>query len=131
MAKRDLVLHNFWWKLTSLLLAVIVWFVVHQDAPVSASTAPRNTYRFTAHPLALLRDSTDKRPVRITPTEVEVTVTAPMTETTRLSEADIQTFVDINEVEGRSNKVRVRVYVPRGVRLEEITPDEATVEIME
>jgi YbbR domain-containing protein len=131
MAKRDLVFHNFWWKLTSLLLAVIVWFVVHQDAPAGAAIMPRNTYRFSSHPLAVLRDSTDKRPVRITPTEVDVTVTAPITETTRLADADIQTFIDLSEVDGRVSKVRVRVYVPRGVRLEQITPDEATVEIME
>src|SRR2546423_1746632 len=28
MAKRDYILHNFWWKLTSFLLAIIVWIVV-------------------------------------------------------------------------------------------------------
>lgn len=131
MAHRDIIFHNFWWKATSLLLAVIVWFVVHRDSPTGAQLVPRNTYRFPGHSLAVLRDSTDKRPVRITPTEVDVTVTAPITEATRLTDADIQTFIDLSEVDERHKKARIRVYVPRGVRLEEINPDEATVEIME
>jgi len=31
MAKRDYILHNFWWKITSLMLAIIVWIVVHDS----------------------------------------------------------------------------------------------------
>jgi len=131
MAKRDLILHNFWWKVTSLLLGVIVWFVVARDLPTAAPNAQRNTYRFPDHTLAVLRDSDDKRPLRIEPMKVDVTVSAPITEAARLTDSDIQTFIDLSEAQGRSGKVRIRVYVPRGVRLEEITPEEATVEVIE
>ena len=50
-----------------------------------------------------------------------------------LTDADIQTFVDMSDVDDRTDTVRIRVFVPgaRGVRLESINPQEATVEILE
>jgi YbbR domain-containing protein len=129
MAKRDLILHNFWWKVTSLLLAVIVWIVVHgTDQTNDIYRAPRH---FPGHVLSVMRDTNDKRKIRVTPTEVDIIVTAPITEATRLTDSDIQTFVDLSDVDERHTKARIRVYVPRGVQLESITPDEATVEIIE
>jgi hypothetical protein len=132
MAKRDYILHNFWWKVTSLMLAIIVWIVVH-DTGAAGDIIPRSQRRFAHHTLSLMRETTDKRPIRITPNEVEVIVSAPIMEATRLQDGDIQTFVDMGDVSGRNDKVRIRVFVPgsRGVRLESITPDEATVEILE
>lgn len=132
MAKRDYILHNFWWKVTSLMLAIIVWMVVRGTA-APTDIIMRSQRRFQHHTLSLMRETTDKRPIRITPNEVEVVVTAPIGEATRLREADIQTFVDMGDVNGRLDKVRIRVFVPgsRGVRLESITPDEVTVEILE
>ena len=132
MAKRDYILHNFWWKITSFLLAIIVWIVVHgTDRP--NDIAPRSKRRFSHHTLSLMRETTDKRFIRISPSEVEIVVSAPIMEATRLSDADIQTFVYLADVEGHHDKVRIRVFVPgsRGVRLESIVPDEATVDILE
>ena len=132
MAKRDYILHNFWWKVTSLLLGIIVWMVVHGTSG-AGDPIPRMQRRFAHHTLSLMRDATDKRPIRITPNEVDVVVSAPMMESTRLSDADIQTFVDMNDLTARTDTVRIRVFVPasRGVRLESITPAEVTVEILE
>lgn len=126
MAKRDYILHNFWWKVTSLLLAVVVWFMVY-----GGETTGGIRREFPAHELAVMRSSSDKRPIRVTPTEVFVVVTAPVMDATRLTDDDIQTFVDLNEVDITQTKARIRVYVPRGVRLESITPEEATVEFLE
>ena len=131
MAKRDYILHNFWWKVTSFLLAIIVWIVVHgTDRPGDVIRAKR---RFTHHTLSIMRESTDKRPIRIVPGEVEVVVSAPIMEATRLADADIQTFVDLGDVDEHTDKVRIRVFVPgsRGVKLESITPEEAAVEILQ
>ena len=132
MAKRDYNLHNFWWKVTSLMLGIIVWIVVH-DSGAAGDIIPRSQRRFSRHTLSLMRETTDKRPIRITPNEVDVIVSAPIMEATRLQDGDIQTFVDMADVNDRNDKVRIRVFVPgsRGVRLESITPDEATVEILE
>lgn len=133
MATRESIVHNFWWKVTSLLLAVIVWFVVKaQDTSTARpQVLPRHSYRFRSHPLNVMRDSVDKRPLRITPTEVDITVTTPITETSRLSASDIQTFVDLAEVDPQTRKAPIRVYVTRGIRLEKIVPTEAMVEIVE
>ena len=132
MAKRDYILHNFWWKVTSLLLAIIVWMVVHGTSG-QTDVVPRAQRRFANHSLSLMREATDKRPIHITPSEVEVVVSAPIMESTRLTHSDIQTFVDMADVDERTDTVRIRVFVPasRGVRLESITPAEVTVEILE
>jgi hypothetical protein len=128
MAKRDLILHNFWWKVTSMLLAIIVWFVVYDTSP---GAAPMSPARFPKHPLAIMRDSTDKRAIRITPTEVDVVVSTPIVARAVLTDADIQTFVDLSEVDPKTKTAPIRVYVPRGVRLEQILPDRALVEVIE
>jgi YbbR domain-containing protein len=132
MAKRDYILHNFWWKITSLMLAIIVWIVVH-DSGAAGDIIPRSKRRFAHHTLSLMRESTDKRPIRISPNEVEVIVSAPILEATRLQDSDIQTFVDMGDLTSQNDKVQIRVFVPgsRGVRLESITPAEATIEILE
>jgi hypothetical protein len=130
MAKRDYILHNFWWKVTSFLLAIIVWMVVRGTGAVPDAT-PRLERRFAQHTLSLLRETTDKRPIRITPSEVDIVVAAPPVEAMRLVDADIQTFVDMNDVDQRTDTVRIRVYVPRGVQLRSIEPQEVTVEILE
>ena len=132
MAKRDYILHNFWWKITSLLLAIIVWMVVHGTGG-QTDVIPRAQRKFPHHTLSLMRESTDKRPIRITPSEVEVIVSAPLDVATRLTDNDIQTFVDMGDVDERNDVVTIRVFVPgaRGVRLESITPAEVTVEILE
>src|SRR5687768_9736590 len=117
MARRDYILHNFWWKVTSVLLAIIVWMVVNGTTG-AGDALPRDRRTFRNHTLSLMRESTDKRPIRITPSEVEVVVSAPIGEATRLRESDIQTFVDMSDVDERTDTVRIRVFVPaaRGVR---------------
>src|SRR4051812_38968633 len=114
MAKRDYILHNFWWKVTSLLLAVIVWFVAY------SGDQPGTERSFPSHSLSVMRDATDKRPIRVTPSEVDVTVSAPILEVTRLTDGDIQTFIDLGEVDATHKKARIRVYVPRGVQLKKL-----------
>jgi hypothetical protein len=130
MAKRDYILNNFWWKVTSLLLAIVVWFVVYANSSHGSADFRRNIL-FSKHSLALMRDSNDKRPLRVTPTEVDIMVSVPVADAGNITDSDIQTFIDLTEVSGLRNKVRIRVYVPQGVRLESITPEEATVEILE
>ena len=130
MAKRDYILHNFWWKVTSFLLAVIVWFVVYGANQADGTTIGRER-SFPNHSLAIMRDATDKRPIRVTPSEVNITVSAPVLEVTRLTAADIQTFIDLGEVDPVLKKARIRVYVPRGVKLVRIEPDEVSVEFIE
>jgi YbbR domain-containing protein len=130
MAKRDYILHNFWWKVTSFLLAVIVWFVVYGANRAEGNVIGRER-TFSNHSLAVLRDATDKRPIRVTPSDVTISVSAPVLEVTRLTDTDIQTFIDLNEIDPSRKKAPIHVYVPRGVKLEKIIPDEVTVEFIE
>jgi YbbR domain-containing protein len=130
MAKRDYILHNFWWKVTSLLLAIIVWFVVYAETAKGGGNLMRTVY-FPRHTLAVMRDSNDKRAVRVTPTEVDITLKVPLMDVSSINDSDIQTFVDLSDIDATHKKARIRVYVPQGVTLESLEPDEATVEIIE
>jgi hypothetical protein len=133
MVSRDLIFHNFWFKVTSLLLAVIVWMVVKGGdlpAPTSATQlAPPRTTVFPNHALLIIREATDQRPINIEPTDVEIGVAGPPAEMAALRESDIQAFVDLAEVRP-NGKARIRVYLPRGIRLETLNPKEARVEIL-
>ena len=133
MVSRDSILHNFWWKVTALLLAIIVWFVVKGgDLPNSAAATqlmPPRTKEFANHPLLLIREATDQRPIKIVPTEVVVEVSGPPAEMAALREMDIQAFVDVAEVRA-DGRARIRVYLPRRLSLERLETKEARVEIV-
>lgn len=135
MVSRDLILNNFWWKVTAFLLAILVWFVVKSwDLPPQSASAatqfiPPRTKAFAAHPLLIIREATDQRPISIEPTQVQVEVAGPPAEMAALRESDIQAFVDLAEVRA-NGRARIRVYMPRGLRLERLEPKEASVQIL-
>lgn len=132
MLSRDLVLHNFWWKVTALLLAIIVWFVVKGgNLPESGASQfiPPRLKAFPNHPLMIVREATDHRQINIEPTEVTIEVSGPPAEMAALRAMDIQAFVDLGEVRP-DGRARIRVYLPRRLSLERLDPKEARVEIV-
>jgi YbbR domain-containing protein len=134
MVSRDLILNNFWWKVTAFFLAILVWLVVKSwDLPASATAATQliqaRTKGFAAHPLLIIREATDQRPINIEPTQVQIEVAGPPAEMAALRESDIQAFVDLGEVRA-NGRARIRVYMPRGLRLERLEPKEASVRIL-
>src|SRR3954467_5670243 len=111
MAKRDYILHNFWWKITSLMLAIIVWIVVH-DSGAAGDIIPRSKRRFAHHTLSLMRKTTDKRPIRISPNEGELIVSSPQPEATRLQDSDTQALVDMGDLTSQKHTYTIRVFAP-------------------
>lgn len=135
MANRDLILNNFRWKVLAFVLAILVWGVVKSwdlpspNANAAAQLIPPRTKLFQAHPLLIIREATDQRPISIEPTQVEVEVAGSPAEMAALRESDIQAFVDLGEVKA-NGRARIRVYMPRGLRLERLEPKEASVRIL-
>jgi hypothetical protein len=105
MALREFVLNNFRWKLTSLLLAVLVWFLI-RSAIYKETTGGRNQV-LTQEPVLVLKAPGDPRVFRIVPPEVEVTVRAAR----ELHPEDLEVFVDLRDlpdVPSKSKQVLVR-----------------------
>src|SRR5262245_9396943 len=94
MAWRDLIWHNFWWKVASLILAILVWFTV-RPGDWSAETRDRateTTRRFDGLPVRVMTDAADAFQYRVVPDNVMVVIRGARTAIARLSERDIDTF---------------------------------------
>jgi len=124
MALRDFVLNNLRWKLTALLLAMLVWFVIKFKEP----TGGRNQ-ALTQHAVMVLKSPEDPRIFRIQPRQVDLEVQGSR----ELHPEDLEVFVDLTtlaDVDSASELVQVRgadaakviSITPERVRVERLTP---------
>jgi YbbR domain-containing protein len=123
---RNLVLENFWLKLFSLMLAVLLWLTVTfasrkdtgADQRVSSKTLP----------VTILASAEDVHNFRVNPIEVAVTLQGNPKTLHNLQTNDIRAFVDLTGVAAaRDLRKRIEVSVPAGVTLMRVMPDEAQV----
>jgi hypothetical protein len=76
---RNLILADFWLKLFSLALAVLIWFTVsfaiqRKLTPISNLAMPTAERAFPAMPIAVLSSAQDVRGYTVEPKTVDVTV---------------------------------------------------------
>jgi hypothetical protein len=130
MSLRDLVLNNFRWKLTALLLAMLVWFVIKVAIYKGATSGPNQMLRH--QPVMVLKAPDDPRSFRIDPPQVDVAVQGAK----ELGADDLQVFVNLTtwpeDLPSALRPVLVRaadsakVHVqPLFVMVERVTPTEA------
>lgn len=134
MALRDFILHNFRWKLSALILATLVWFVIQFAILVGFSPAETpedyRNYTFLRQPVMMLTSQVDTQAVRITPPRVDVVVRSTPSALNRLTESDIKTFISLVDVpEGLQVTREVLVYVPEGVEVYQIQVDPPAVKV--
>lgn len=109
MALRDFVLNNFRWKLTALLLAMLVWFVI-KFAAYKEFTGGRNQV-FRNQPVMVLKAPDDTRAFRIDPPTADVVVQA----TKELEGDDVEVLLDLTtmpDVNSALKQVLVRSAEP-------------------
>jgi hypothetical protein len=127
MPIRDYVLDNFRWKLTALLLAMLVWFVI-EVGHYRGTSAGRDQI-LSAQPVMVLKAPEDQRAFRVRPSQVNLVVKG----TKDLGTGDLEVFVDltkVSDVEGGLARVQVRgpdaaeviEVKPKWVRLERVVP---------
>jgi hypothetical protein len=131
MSLRDLVLNNLRWKLTALLLAMLVWFVIKVAIHKGATGGPNQVLRH--QPVMVLKAPDDPRSFRIDPPQVDVVVQGAK----ELGPDDLQVFVNLTKWPedvpslfkpvlvraADSSKVRVQ---PLFVMVERVAPPEAS-----
>jgi len=134
MAAPDYILHNFWWKLLSLLLAALTWLTIQtalqrdenlQQSPVIGSFSRT----FTALPITLLNSPTNLTRFKVDPATVLLDVTGPADQLKKLQERQIHVYIDVSDA-GDEKQFRrtIQVQVPTDLKVENLTPTYTSVE---
>ena len=136
---RNIILHNFWWKFTSVMLATVVWITFHNEVRLEGQTfkgindlvGPRTatSARNPALPIAILRAARDNRAFRLEPASVDITVSGDETSIRKNLPSELQVFVDLSRAGDEPFRARVQVSLPPGTKLERVAPDEVHVEL--
>ena len=128
MALPQLIRHNFWLKLFSLLLAVLVWFAVYvvrqgNDVTRTFVTSP-DTETFYDVAVFVMKQPGDERLFEVSPPSVDVKLTGESAVLRDLTRDDIKVYVDLTARRRRHvlRTEKVRVDLPPNVTLVQILP---------
>ena len=131
MAARDIILHDFWLKSFSLVLAIMVWLAVH--ANIRTESGAQNPFRLPEqdkfpHPIVLMTDPKDQQAYMVEPAYVTVKVNADADVLKKLNPNDIQVSVDLRHATNFPGAFPVDVKLPRNVSLQTYYPSHVHIE---
>jgi YbbR domain-containing protein len=122
---RNLVLEDFWLKLFSLVLAVLIWLTVTFASQKEVWTDQRI---FSHLPITILAAAEDVHNFRVSPSEVDVMVQGDRKVLQNLQGKDIRAMVDLTGVAAAHDlRKRIEVSVPAGITHIRVAPEEALV----
>ena len=133
MLSRDLIQQNFWLKLSSLILASLIWFTVfatQNDIKFGRNPISPSDSRVFAHvPVRILGHPGDARFFTVTPSDVSVSVRGSPNVLRNLGVQDLAAVVNVTQFgEGHGLSMKVQVFSPNGVTIESVRPLEVRVE---
>lgn len=138
MNLRRLILHNFWLKLVSIILASLLWLVVQLGLRDNESATRRfagvtASREFAQRPVLVLTDMAWRRGFRAEPREVSVTVSGPGLTVEQLQDSDLHPYVELMTPTQMKGEIpfKVRVQMPRGVTLVKVSPETVLVRPVE
>jgi len=133
---RDLLLNNFWWKVTALLLAIVVWLGFqprdkHLNLFPDAYKATYVRY-IVRHPVTIIKPATDQREFKVTPSEVDISLSGDQKILEELKASEVRASVDVVSLAGKTNLLPIVVTFPRGsdIKRENVSPDRVQVELL-
>ena len=132
---RNLLFKDFWLKLFSLVLAVLIWGTVslalhNEVSPVGQFTTRLGQHTFADLPVVILSSAADVHTFRVTPDKVEVTVQAERPILEKLHARDIRVLVDVTDIEEAHDlQMRVEVTAPPGVAVLGALPERVNITI--
>src|SRR5207247_4930031 len=97
---RHIFLDDFWLKLFSMALALLIWLLVTFASKKEGNTVERV---FTSVPVKLLSESADVRSFQVDPKQVEVTVKGDARTIENLPETAIHATVDLTGLEAANS----------------------------
>jgi YbbR domain-containing protein len=122
---RHLLFDDFWLKLFSLALAVLIWLIVTFYSQKEGATKERV---FAAIPVQVVSTTADVRGFLVSPERVEVTVKGDAKTVDNLLENNLRVRVDLTGLEAARNlRKTVEVVVPAGVTCLKAAPHEVQI----
>jgi hypothetical protein len=122
---RRLFVEDFWWKLFSLGLAILIWVTVTYLSAGGPGTEPRV---FSDVPVGVVSSSEDVHSFKVNPSVVDVTVRADPDILQNLRSKDIRVLVDLTGVTtAHELRKQVVVAVPPGITFIRAVPPEVQV----
>jgi YbbR domain-containing protein len=129
---RDIFFRDFWLKLFSLALAVLIWLTVSlaRSGGVGHFFASRNLpeQTYVNVPVSVVCPAADVRDFKVTPSEVDITVQGEAKLLRALKITDIRAAVDLAGIESaRGLLKRIDVATPPGITFVRVVPDQVEV----
>jgi YbbR domain-containing protein len=122
---RHLFVEDFWWKVFSLGLAILIWVTVTFVSQREPGTVPRV---FSDVPVTVVSSTDDVRAFKVSPSTVDVTVRGDADLLQNLRSKDIRALVDLTGVTAAGElRKPVAVSVPAGITFMGTTPREVQV----
>lgn len=121
---------DFWWKLFSLVLAVVIWLTIYkirEEPPVAAAPLGK-PLTYGSVPVLVMATASDVHNYRVQPATVTVKVAGSPEVLSGLKENQIHPVVDLTGIATATSFMRrVEVTTPPGVTLLSVVPDEVRV----
>jgi YbbR domain-containing protein len=130
---RNLVVKDFWLKLFSLVLAILIWLTVQfsiskEVSPWSALIGRAVDEKVLTVPVSV--PTADARTVTVDPAQVQVTLRGDPKLLKSLGAEDIRAIVDLTGVEMADGLSRhVQVILPAGISYTQLSPDAVEVRV--
>ena len=122
---RNLILEDFWLKLFSLALAMLIWFTV---TFVSQKDVRSDTRVLVNLPVSVLSSVEDVHNFKVSPDRVKVTVQGDFETLQKLQRENVRAMVDLTGIAaGQELHKPIEVSVPAGVAFIRVVPDHVQV----
>ncbi len=126
MAWHRVITHNLGWKAVSVILATVVWLLVHYNS--TEIERPQAIRTFDAVPIVVLTPANDPYVFLVEPPSVRVSVRGPEPLIKAMRASDVKVFVDLIGVSQLVVRRDVEVRLPEGIFLASLYPNEVKIE---
>lgn len=136
MASRNIILHNFWWKLLSLAVAALLWVIINivlqkdeQERVAAREVETESRRPFYGIPITVLAPPSNTNRFSITPDLVSVDVGSKDSKALDdLQARQVQAFVDVSDAEDEKQFRRpIQIHVPGDFVVVAMAPTNASV----
>ncbi len=137
MASRNIILHNFGWKLLSLAVAALLWVIINivlqkdeQERVAAREVETESRRPFYGIPITVLAPPSNTNRFSITPDLVSVDVGSKDSKALDdLQSRQVQAFVDVSDAEDEKQFRRpIQIHVPPDFVVVAMAPTNASVE---
>ena len=126
--------NDFGWKLLSIVLATLIWLVIHFTIQGDLHQEPSpgfvaSSREFSHLPITIMTTASDSAGFNVEPREVNIVVSGSARALSNLTSTDVEVFVNLVDVAGaKALRKRISVHVPAGVTVTRVEPSEVNVE---